>query len=423
MPELNEQQVALISAYIKQHGIAQDELHDDLLDHVCTSIERMMDENITFEEAFEHTIKLFGPGGLKQVQQQTFELLTEMNETMKRVTFSFGLASAFLLLAGTIFKLMHWPGAGPLAVISIFLLAGVYLPLVLRHKLKESPRNETLMHISGFIGLALTAVGVLFKIMHWPGAGVMLIGGMGILSFIYVPVYYIRKYKSSVNKPVTLSASLVAMSCLILVFALLNLNPSRRMSGGLLIPSQQLIDAGENNNKLTSLYDQLGDNDQADQLRLDASNLHSRIEEMKIDMVVKAENISREKAAKMDLFYLKSCNDYRNPTEYLFAMENEKPIIVNLLDELEQFEVEILGLYSDPVLKSSADQMLDFEFDQTYQLAGQEEDFATAHYYNIPLSSVLAQLSKFQLDIRTAETQALFYLLSQPAASVPPSGS
>ena len=85
MSELSEQQVALISAYIKQHGIAQDELHDDLLDHVCTSIERLMDDGKNFEDAFEQTIKLFGPGGLKQVQQQTFELLTEMNETMKKI--------------------------------------------------------------------------------------------------------------------------------------------------------------------------------------------------------------------------------------------------------------------------------------------------------------------------------------------------
>jgi len=92
MSELNEQQVALISAYIKQHGIAQNTLHDDLLDHVCTSIERQMDEGKSFEAAFEQTIKLFGPGGLKQVQQQTFELLTEMNENMKKVaSFSIGI--------------------------------------------------------------------------------------------------------------------------------------------------------------------------------------------------------------------------------------------------------------------------------------------------------------------------------------------
>lgn len=29
-------------------------------------------------------------------------------------------------------------------------------------------------------GLAITIVGAMFKLMHWPGASIMLIGGMGI---------------------------------------------------------------------------------------------------------------------------------------------------------------------------------------------------------------------------------------------------
>ena len=44
MPELNEQQIEMISAYIKQHGVAHDELHEDLLDHVCTSIEDRIEQ-------------------------------------------------------------------------------------------------------------------------------------------------------------------------------------------------------------------------------------------------------------------------------------------------------------------------------------------------------------------------------------------
>jgi hypothetical protein len=147
MAELNEHQIDLISAYIKQHGVAQEALHDDLLDHVCTSIEHKMDDGQAFEQAFADTIKLFGPGGLKQVQQQTFELLTEMNETMKKVAFVFGLTSAFLLLAGTIFKLMHWPGANIMVVLGGGILSLLYLPMLLIHKLKESPRGDALQHI------------------------------------------------------------------------------------------------------------------------------------------------------------------------------------------------------------------------------------------------------------------------------------
>src|SRR5690554_2667959 len=111
MNELSELQIELISNYIRQNGVASDELHDDLLDHICTDIENRMQKGDSFEDAFQYTVRLFGPGSLIQVQQDTFELLTEINATMKNVTFGFGLTSTFLLLAGTIFKLMHWPGA------------------------------------------------------------------------------------------------------------------------------------------------------------------------------------------------------------------------------------------------------------------------------------------------------------------------
>ena len=53
MAELNDAQIDLVSAYIKQNGVAQDELHDDLLDHVCTSMESRMQQGESFEEAFQ----------------------------------------------------------------------------------------------------------------------------------------------------------------------------------------------------------------------------------------------------------------------------------------------------------------------------------------------------------------------------------
>lgn len=123
MAELTEFQVDLIDAYIKENGVAQSELQEDLLDHLCTSVEGQIQQGKSFEEAFHHTLNLFGPGGLKQVQTETFELLTEMNATMKKVTFGFGLTSIFLLLAGTIFKLMHWPGANVMFILGAVILA------------------------------------------------------------------------------------------------------------------------------------------------------------------------------------------------------------------------------------------------------------------------------------------------------------
>jgi hypothetical protein len=285
MAELSEAQIELISAYIRQHGIASDSLYDDLLDHVCTSIEHLMDDGASFEEAFTKTIKLFGPGGLKQVQQLTFELLTEMNEHMKKVAFSFGLTSAILLLAGTIFKLLHLQGASVMIVLGGALLSLGYLPMLLWHKIKESPGDEALMHISGFVGMGLTAIGTTFKIMHWPGAGIMLIVGLAVLAFLYVPIYFYKRYKVSQNKPVTLSASLVAMTCLVMVFALININSSSRYDRGMTLISSDLDASSERFDQLDKLYESLEESQDASQLRQVSSDAYAYIDELKAYLI------------------------------------------------------------------------------------------------------------------------------------------
>ena len=420
MAELNEPQIELVSAYIRQHGVASDDLHDDLLDHVCTSIENLMDGGSSFEEAFAKTIKLFGPGGLKQVQQQTFELLTEMNENMKKVAFSFGLTSTILLLAGTIFKLMHWPGSAVLIVLGAGSLAFVYLPMLLWHKLKESPRDESMMHISGFVGLTLTTIGVLFKIMHWPGAAVTLLSGMAILAALYVPLFYFKKYKSSANKSITLSTGLVAMTCLILVFGLMSVNRSTNFNRGILLVGAELEDSVDKAANNEALYSKLEGNQNAVALKATVNKSSTTLESFRLELISETEGISREDAKNAKVYLLNGQDNFDIPTHILFGGEGEFSANA-LITSLESFQTEILQVYK-PEIRSEMAAILPFDFSKTYEMSGHETDWETYHFRHIPLSGVLSQLSKMQLDIRNAETQALLYLLSQSAVSESPSG-
>lgn len=424
MAELNEHQIELISAYIRQHGVAQDELHDDLLDHVCTSIEHKMDGGQAFEQAFADTIKLFGPGGLKQVQQQTFELLTEMNETMKKVAFVFGLTSAFLLLAGTIFKLMHWPGASIMVVLGGGILSLLYLPTLLIHKLKESPRGDALQHISGFVGLGLTAVGVTFKIMHWPGAGFLLIGGMTTLGLFYVPIYFFRQYKQSSNKPVTLSAALVAMTCLILVFALTNMRTSSEMNRGLALISEELANANDRYMEIDALYERAGSSEMVSALRKNASATVALLDAYKHHLIAHTEGVSIEEAKTIRASALNQRFSYDVPTHILFRGEGEHAEfhIDRVVEAVEAFEAEVLGAY-EPGLQATMGELLPFDTEKNYTIEGKQVDWATYHFYKIPLIGVISELTNLQVNVRNAEMQALLHIISQPAAADPPSGS
>ena len=46
---------------------------------------------------------------------------------------------------------------------------------------------KKLVFISGGLSGSLTGLGILFKLMHWSGAGILLMLGLGILSLVYIP--------------------------------------------------------------------------------------------------------------------------------------------------------------------------------------------------------------------------------------------
>jgi len=46
---------------------------------------------------------------------------------------------------------------------------------------------KKLVFISGGLSGSLTGLGILFKIMHWPGAGLFFLIGLGILSILFIP--------------------------------------------------------------------------------------------------------------------------------------------------------------------------------------------------------------------------------------------
>ena len=53
------------------------------------------------------------------------------------------------------------------------------------------------MYILGSLSSMLFIVGILFKIQHWPGAGVMLTLGLGIFPIVFIPLFAIYHYKKS----------------------------------------------------------------------------------------------------------------------------------------------------------------------------------------------------------------------------------
>ena len=114
----------------------------------------------------------------------------EASNSEKNAAGIVGAISASVLNLGITFKFQHWPGAGVMIVLGLTSFALVFIPMLLRKKLKgEASERKTLMNTLGAVGLTLFALGILFKIQHWPGAGIMLGLSVFLLFFGYFLMY------------------------------------------------------------------------------------------------------------------------------------------------------------------------------------------------------------------------------------------
>ena len=84
-----------------------------------------------------------------------------------------------LLTAGFIFKFMHWPGAAAILIVSLMGMSSALVEYAFRNRNSNLLIRDVVCPLLGVVYV----LGVLFKVMHWPGAGIMLIVSIIGLSF------------------------------------------------------------------------------------------------------------------------------------------------------------------------------------------------------------------------------------------------
>ena len=108
----------------------------------------------------------------------------------------FGVIAPILMAFGSLFKIEHWSGAGILLTLGFFLLCFVFLPSAVYVSYREvSNRKKLLAHLSGFLAAILFAISFLFKIQHWPFAGIIMIVAAIITGLFFIPAFFINQLK------------------------------------------------------------------------------------------------------------------------------------------------------------------------------------------------------------------------------------
>lgn len=205
---LSDIQIEFIRNDLRARGITRVELQDDLLDHVCCIVERNLKSDGDFEDYYQQIIPTFYRNDLYEIEKETINLLTFKHfYLMKNTMIRSGSLATLLLVLGLVFKFMHWPGASVMLLVSILLFSLLFLPLVFLLTNKD-PKVSTARWSAG-IGIAAgmsISLGILFKVMHWPYANMLILCALFIIVFLFLPIYFfsgIRNPETKVNTMVT----------------------------------------------------------------------------------------------------------------------------------------------------------------------------------------------------------------------------
>jgi hypothetical protein len=134
---LTDENIAYISKNLGLYGLKNQELKEDILDHICTYIENT--EASDFEEVYQAAIQKFGGYlHINHIQTETnVQLYFKSVKNRSRLLFILGFLNALLIATGSFFKVMQWPFAGKILTLGFALLIILTLPIFFYAKYKE----------------------------------------------------------------------------------------------------------------------------------------------------------------------------------------------------------------------------------------------------------------------------------------------
>jgi hypothetical protein len=210
---LKVDEIATVAKDVENEGINFSHLSTDLIDHICCEIESYMNKGISFTEAYSQVKLKFGIKGLRHIQQDTLMLIDKNYRIMKNSMKTIGVIALALMAFAALFKIMHWPFSGPMLVLSFFIISFVFFPALLYVMFRDvNQKQQAIIYIVAFISGLIFMSGVLFKIMHWPFAQLLFFPGLALITYLLIPLIIVMKLKKlQVNKSVFLTGMISLM--------------------------------------------------------------------------------------------------------------------------------------------------------------------------------------------------------------------
>jgi len=338
MRSVSEEEVEFILSDIEARGVVLEDLRDNLLDHICCIIEDEMNETEDFKVFYESVLPRFFKENLLEIQVETDNLIKFKNfYSMKKIMKISGIATVFFTTTGAILKTMHLPGAGMAIVLGGFAFSLIFLPLLIAIKFKdEESKVDKAVFSFGFLIAMVLSAGLIFKLMHWPFANVMMLSSTVLFTFVYVPLYFFTRVKRAELRFNTIVNSVMMMACGGIFFALFDLSFSREFENQMV---ENHIYLHQNSDRLLASNNRLynAEVEKAKELHTSSTEVNAKIDKVVAKIIkynttanLKSELVELEKA-------LSNYSDILKQEEYSeISTSNEEDVRL-----IEQLNVEL----------------------------------------------------------------------------------
>ncbi len=318
---------------------------------------------------------------------------------MKKSIFISGIVSANLMMLGCLFKVMHWPGASIILVLAVALFCFVFLPFALMSGYREPDQQKyKWLYLVTFIVFFIGMMGTLFKVMYWPGASILLFLGIPMPFLLFLPVYLYQTRNEKRNGSVNFLGIMFGLTFLAVFSVLLALSVSK----GLL----QVISKNISSNEYSASYNNEKSRkyDRKFEINKSSDELCRYIDDLKCELLTATQNTCEANLDRENRL-LYNIENADIPRQVLEGGEINK--VMELKNKMSNYRKILLGWDEiNQELAELSNELFNVD-DRKNPNTGEVVSWEQQELMNYQLIFVLDELSEIQSNARLVEAECL----------------
>jgi hypothetical protein len=147
---------------------------------------------------------------------------------MKNLKTNVGIISSILIFIGCLFKTLHFPGTGVLLLTGSIVFVAAYIPLLIFSSIKDQENSKLakFTYSLGYLMSAIFIIGIVFKFLRLQYTLFLMKWSITTLTFIVMPLFFYSIYSKMENgkeKTHKLTQAIITMAIIGLIYTLVDL--------------------------------------------------------------------------------------------------------------------------------------------------------------------------------------------------------